>query len=108
MLNNAISISVHRFAKLLLVILVFAGLISCSGNQQPLLTTTTASGLDNVADYQELFSGKNIGIVTNHSAYNSQGQYITDVFAQMPDVRIAALFGPEHGIRGSAEAGEKW
>jgi uncharacterized protein YbbC (DUF1343 family) len=68
--------------------------------QQPVLT-----GLDRVGEYAELFQGKRIGIVTNHTAYDSKGQHIADVFAAMPQVQVTALFGPEHGIRGDAEAG---
>ncbi len=65
------------------------------------------TGLDRVAEYQNLFQGKRIGIVTNHTAFNRQGQYITDVLGNIPRATITALFGPEHGIKGSAEAGAK-
>ena len=65
------------------------------------------SGLDNVGYYQHLFRGKRVGIVTNHTAYDSSERHIVDVFAQMTGVRVTALFGPEHGIYGLADAGEK-
>ncbi len=64
-------------------------------------------GLDSVTGYQKLFSGKRVGIVTNHTAYDRNGIHIIDVFRQLPDVRVTALFGPEHGIRGGEAAGEK-
>ncbi len=64
-------------------------------------------GLDRLDEFKELFAGKRVGIITNHTAYNSKNQHITKVFLALPDVQITAFFGPEHGIRGHAEAGEK-
>ena len=65
------------------------------------------TGLDRVSDYRDLFKGKRIGIITNHTAYNALGQHIINVFSKMPDVRLTALFGPEHGIRGMKVAGQE-
>ncbi len=65
------------------------------------------TGLDNVRSYEHLFAGKRVGIVTNHTAYDSSGEHIVDVFMSIPDVRVTALFGPEHGVYGLADAGEK-
>lgn len=64
-------------------------------------------GLDNISEFHQLFKNKRVGIITNHTAYNSENQYITDIFLGMADVTVTALLGPEHGIRGSAEAGQK-
>lgn len=86
--------------RLSLVILAFALASGCSDPQVEL-------GLDRVASYSELFRGQRIGIITNHTGYNSQGEHITDVFWKMNGVSVTALFGPEHGIRGSAEDGAK-
>ena len=65
------------------------------------------TGLDNVGEHKELFQGKRVGIIANHTSYNSQGRHIVDVFREMPDVRVVALFSPEHGLRGTEEAGAK-
>lgn len=65
------------------------------------------TGLDNISSYKHLFHGKRVGIITNHTAYNSSGQYIVDVFRNMGNVTITALFSPEHGIYGIEEAGRK-
>ncbi len=66
-------------------------------------------GLDRVseAEFRGFFEGKTLGIVTNHTAMDHQGRFITAVFQEMPEVSVGALFGPEHGIRGQAEAGAK-
>jgi uncharacterized protein YbbC (DUF1343 family) len=65
------------------------------------------TGLDNVGRHKDLFAGKRIGIIANHTSYNSEGRYIVDVFRAMGDVRVVALFSPEHGLRGLDEAGEQ-
>jgi uncharacterized protein YbbC (DUF1343 family) len=65
------------------------------------------TGLDNVAAYRGLFEGKRIGIITNHTARDSRGRHIVDIFKAMPGVTVTALFGPEHGIGGTEAAGAR-
>jgi uncharacterized protein YbbC (DUF1343 family) len=65
------------------------------------------TGLDNVGRHKDLFAGQRVGIIANHTSYNSEGKYIVDVFRAMSDVRVVALFSPEHGLRGLDEAGEQ-
>ena len=65
------------------------------------------TGLDNIGSYKHLFDGKRVGIITNHTAYNSSGQYIMDVFRSMDNVKVAAFFSPEHGIYGVEEDGRQ-
>ncbi|MCB0284103.1 MAG: DUF1343 domain-containing protein [Calditrichaeota bacterium] len=85
---------IHLFS-----ILFFAFIFSCTSK-------SVKAGLDRISENPELFRGKNIGIVTNHTAYNSEGKHISDVFTGMNNVTVKALFGPEHGIRGNAPAGD--
>jgi len=65
------------------------------------------TGLDNIGAHADLFKGKRLGIIANHTSYNSEGKYIVDVFRAMESVRVVALFSPEHGLRGLEEAGAK-
>ncbi len=53
-----------------------------------------------------LVRGKRVGIVTNASGRLSNGTYLVDTLRSR-GVRVVALFGPEHGIRGNAPAGEQ-
>lgn len=88
-----------RFAPIAAIVtLTMPFCTSCAG---------VKTGLDNIASYERMFRGKRVGIITNHTACNSQGRHITDVFGEMEGVRITALFGPEHGIRGTEAAGRK-
>ena len=59
-----------------------------------------------VRDSMHLIQGKRVGLITNQSAVTRSGELAADVLARTPGVRLVALFGPEHGIRGELEAGE--
>lgn len=64
------------------------------------------SGLDLAAkDDFPMFQGKRVGIVTNHTAQNSDGQHIVDLIHDA-GIKVQAIFGPEHGFRGIEDAGE--
>ena len=65
------------------------------------------TGLDNINSYKHVFDGKRVGIITNHTAYNSRGEYIIDVFRRMDNVAVAAFFSPEHGLYGVEEDGKR-
>ena len=65
------------------------------------------TGLDRAGQYKNLFEGKRLGIVANHTACDSGGRFIVDVFRGMENVTVTALFSPEHGLWGTARDGEK-
>jgi len=50
-----------------------------------------------------LIKGKRVGLVTNASAVDGQLRSTIDLLAETPGVELAALFGPEHGVRGAQE-----
>jgi uncharacterized protein YbbC (DUF1343 family) len=70
-------------------------------------SASVRTGLDNIGEHKDLFQGKRVGIIANHTSYNSEGKYIVDVLRAMEGVRVVALFSPEHGLRGLEEAGKK-
>ncbi|MBI3414510.1 MAG: DUF1343 domain-containing protein [Verrucomicrobia bacterium] len=49
--------------------------------------------------------GKRVGLITNPSGVNRELQSTIDVLRRAPGVKLVALFGAEHGIRGEAGAG---
>ena len=51
--------------------------------------------------------GKKIGLVTNPTGVDQYLNSTIDVLFNAPEVSLVALFGPEHGVRGNAHAGEK-
>lgn len=60
-----------------------------------------------LSDSLHLIRGKRVGLLTNHSGRLSDGTSTIDALFRAPGVTLAALFGPEHGIRGAAKAGER-
>ncbi len=51
--------------------------------------------------------GKRVGLITNQSGIDSQRRLDIDLIAAHPGLKLVALFAPEHGIRGTVEAGER-
>src|SRR6185503_17888138 len=60
-----------------------------------------------LSDSMHLIRGKRVGLLTNHSGRDRQGRSTIDLLFKAPGVKLTALYGPEHGIRGAARAGEK-
>lgn len=58
-----------------------------------------------VRDSLALIRGKRVGLITNQTAVTSRGEHAVDLLARTPGVRLVALFGPEHGVRGTFEGG---
>ena len=50
-------------------------------------------------------AGKRVGLVTNPTGVLPDLRSTVDVLAKAPGVRLQALFGPEHGVRGDVPAG---
>ena len=51
-------------------------------------------------------SGKRVGLVTNHTGLDSAGNRNIDLLMKHPGVTLGAIFTPEHGLEGTAGAGE--
>jgi uncharacterized protein YbbC (DUF1343 family) len=60
-----------------------------------------------LTDSIHLIRGKRVGLITNHSGRDRNGTSSIDLLFKAPGVRLTALFGPEHGIRGEAQAGAR-
>lgn len=53
----------------------------------------------------DLLRGKRVGMITNPTAVLPDLRHEADVLASAPGVKLVALFGAEHGLRGAAQAG---
>jgi uncharacterized protein YbbC (DUF1343 family) len=57
------------------------------------------------ADDYALLAGRRFGIVTNPTGITRDARHIVDVMHADSGVSLTAVFGPEHGFRGTAQAG---
>lgn len=95
MTKTAISPKIRKAA---LFLWLFIG-IACKGQAQ-LLT-----GADQTSVWKPLVTGKKLGLVVNHTAMTPNG-HLLDVLLKEKQ-QVQAVFAPEHGFRGEAEAGAK-
>jgi len=54
-----------------------------------------------------LLEGKRVGLITNPTGVDNQLKSTIDILHEAPNVKLVALFGPEHGVRGDVHAGDK-
>ncbi len=54
----------------------------------------------------DLIRGKRVGLITNPTGVDSHLDSIIELFRAQPDVKLVSLYGPEHGVRGNAQAGQ--
>lgn len=69
--------------------------------------TTVRPGIEVfLAEPPAAVRGRRVGLITNQSGIDSQRRLDIDLIAAHPGLKLVALFAPEHGIRGTVEAGE--
>ncbi|MET8571424.1 DUF1343 domain-containing protein [Streptomyces sp. NPDC004783] len=72
-----------------------------AGGGRPLRT-----GFERLADDgYALLDGERVGVVTNPTGITRDVRHIVDVMHADDRVNLTAVFGPEHGFRGTAQAG---
>lgn len=50
--------------------------------------------------------GKRVGLITNPTGVDNNMKSTIDILFEAPNVKLVALFAPEHGVRGDAHAGD--
>lgn len=55
----------------------------------------------------KILEGKRVGLITNPTGFDNNIKSTIDILFEAPNVKLVALFGPEHGVRGDAHAGDK-
>ncbi|MDQ7064834.1 MAG: DUF1343 domain-containing protein [candidate division KSB1 bacterium] len=55
----------------------------------------------------DLLQGRQVGLITNPTGVTADLRSTIDVLKNAPGVRLVALFGPEHGVRGNIMAGKR-
>lgn len=59
------------------------------------------------SENQNLIADKNIAVICNHTSLLADGTHLVDALLNQNNVNLKAIFTPEHGFKGTAEAGEK-
>jgi uncharacterized protein YbbC (DUF1343 family) len=54
----------------------------------------------------DLVRSRNVGLVTNPTGTDGHLTSSAELLARNPGISLVALYGPEHGVRGDAQAGE--
>lgn len=79
---------------------------STSATAATAATGAVAPGIEVLLrDSLHLLQGKRVGLLTNPSGRDRAGRSTIDLLYHAPGVHLTALFGPEHGLRGVAQAG---
>lgn len=89
--------------KLFFIAYLFLQTIFCQSEKVKIATGADLLLSENI----DLIEGHNLGIITNQTALLANGTHLVDALYNSEfRIKIVALFGPEHGIRGDAKAGE--
>lgn len=51
----------------------------------------------------ELLRGARVGLICHPASVDHEFRHAADLFNECPDIKLAALFGPQHGIRGETQ-----
>ncbi len=84
----------------LAAVLLFLSLDTLAQKNAPILP-----GAYQTAQYLPLLKGKRVGLFTNHTATVGKKHLIDTLLAS--GIHLQKVFTPEHGLRGTADAGEK-
>ncbi len=72
-----------------------------AANHHPAATNAVLNGIDVLArEHFAPLRGLRVGLITNHTGRDREDRATIDLLKAAPDVRLVALFSPEHGLRG--------
>ncbi len=89
----------------ILIVIILALLTGTLFAQTPISTSDILPAAYRTQVYLPLLKGKRIGIFANHTA-TIGNKHLVDTLLSL-GIKITKAFGPEHGFRGTADAGEK-
>ena len=96
-----------KFSFFSLVLFAVMNLFFCSSGEHRSNPQKVKPGIEVFLEEQtSLVKGKKAGLVTNPTGVDTHLKTDIELLNNHPDVNLAALYGPEHGVRGNAQAGE--
>lgn len=99
-------------AKLVFLLICWSGITSGLLAQSRMITgklhvvtdKEITTGAARIEVWKKMLEGKRVGVIANHSSLIN-GEHIVDIMLK-ENIRVVRVFGPEHGFRGQAGAGE--
>ncbi|WP_026997385.1 exo-beta-N-acetylmuramidase NamZ family protein [Flectobacillus major] len=92
-----------RFIKHTLAFYLVFVLAACASTS-PKTSTSLQTGAEQVNEYLPLLKGKTVALVVNHTTTIGK-THLADSLKSL-GINIKTIFAPEHGFRGTADAGE--
>ena len=87
--------------RIILLLLCFLGLVGPSMGQK------VKTGIEVLKSEKfKTLEGKRVGLVTNPTGVDNDLRSVVDILHAAKNVNLVSLFGPEHGVRGNAHAGD--
>lgn len=118
--NPVTSLNQLQLNKLTAILLMCLSVTACRSAQRPAagiggsetsvqatgiaVTESVVVGAERTQEYFPLLEGKKVGIMTNHTGLIGKSHIVDSLV--MAGINLKAVFAPEHGFRGSADAGE--
>jgi uncharacterized protein YbbC (DUF1343 family) len=100
----------RRTAAGVLALAVAISAAACGRSERPAGTAAAARVKPGVQVFLEkhldLVKGKRVGLITNPTGTDALLRSTIDLFLTYPAIKLVALYGPEHGVRGDAQAGQ--
>lgn len=94
--------------KLLTTFSLLLLLFSCAAQKEPAASTKEVkvlAGAERINVYLPLIKGRKVGIFANQTSMVGNTHLVDTLRSLGVDIKV--IFGPEHGFRGTADAGEK-
>ncbi|AWV98407.1 exo-beta-N-acetylmuramidase NamZ family protein [Arcticibacterium luteifluviistationis] len=93
-----------KLLSLLFVILIGLSPLSCKSKANSSNTPEKIKvGAEAMQEYLPLLKGKRVGLIINHTSTIGKTHLLDTLLSS--DVNVTAIFAPEHGFRGDADAG---
>ncbi len=94
-------------ALILLVVVLITGCADAGRRDQDKKSVhgpTVTLGIERIGEYEQLFAGKRVGLITNQTGVDSKLRSSEDILLAHTD--LTGIFVPEHGLFGAVAAGD--
>ena len=91
----------------LLALFAFSAFAGCAPDDPQTTEPQIMTGAERLVEQDfGVIDGMRVGLITNHTAVVGD-RHLADILHEAENVELVALYGPEHGIRGDADAGAR-